>query len=253
MNDKLSIRETAARLEVNKNAIFAMRHKVLNSLSVFWEDTELSGQIQLDEKYESINLKGMRKEKMPRASKPKKSQGGSKRGISNHQVCIASAIDEYDNVFLKIVGNGPITSEMVTDAFKNVIKKKSTMITDCKSSYESFAEKNNIKLEQVKSGTYKNVNGFTLSEINSLHSNLDLFLKPFVGVSTKHLQGYLDWFAYQKYLRYCIEILKQPSTLMNYAISQNKYIKIKDIYGKEFPVDIYDIYSDYNFIPSPNI
>lgn len=63
MNDKLSIRETAARLEVNKNAIFAMRHKVLNSLCVFREDTELSGQIQLDEKYESINLKGMRKKK----------------------------------------------------------------------------------------------------------------------------------------------------------------------------------------------
>lgn len=253
MIDKISIRKTAAKLELNKNTIFAMRHKVLNALSSFRENTKLSGEIQIDEKYESINLKGTRKRNMPRASKHRKSKGGSKRGISSHQVCIASAIDEHDNTFFEIVGNGPITSEMVTYAFNNRIEENSIMITDCKSSYEQFAKDNNIKLEQVKSGTYKNFNGYTLSEINGLHSNLDLFLKSFIGVSTKHLQGYLDWFSYQKYLNYAIEVLQQPNVMMNYIISKNSYIKIQDIYKKEFPIDIYEIYAEYNYTPSTQI
>ena len=253
MNDKLSIRKTAAKLELNKNTVFSMRHKVLNALSDFRKNTILSGKIQIDEKYESINLKGTKKEKMPRFSKPRKSQGGSKRGISNHQVCIASAIDEKDNMYLEIVGNGPITTKMIEKAFKNRISTNCILITDCKSSYEKFALDNNFKLEQVKSGTYKNFDGYTLSEINGLHSNLDLFLKCFVGISTKHLQGYLDWFVYQKYLTYAVEILKQPQVLMNYVLNRNTSIKISDIYSKQFPVDIYDIYSEYNFNPSPQI
>ncbi len=205
MIDNLSIRKTAAKLKLNKNTVFSMRHKVMNALSNFRKQVKLEGEIQVDEKYESINLKGMRKQNMPRASKPRKSKGGSKRGVSDHQVCIASAIDEKDNMFFEIVGNGPITSDMVEKAFRNKIKPNSTMITDCKSSYEKFASDNNIKLEQVKSGTYKNLDGYTLSEINGLHSNLDLFLGHFAGVSTKHLQGYLDLFVYQKYLTYCVE------------------------------------------------
>ena len=190
---------------------------------------------------------------MPRFSKPRKSKGGSKRGISNHQICIASAIDEKDNIYFEIVGNGAITTKMIEKAFNNRFKKNCTLITDCKSSYEKFCANNKIKLEQVKSGTYKNLNGYTLSEINALHSNLDLFLKGFAGVSTKHLQEYLDWFVYQKYLTYSIEILEQPQVLMNYALSRKSYIKISDIYSKEFPINIYDVYADYDFTPSPQI
>lgn len=253
MSDKLSIRKTAAKLELNKNTVFSMRHKVLNALSIFREQTKLSGEIQCDEKYESINLKGTIPQKMPRFSKPRKSQGGSKRGISDHQVCIASAIDENDNIYFEIVGNGSITTKMIEKAFNNRIDENSILITDCKSSYEKFSLDNKIKLEQVKSGTYKNLNGYTLSEINALHSNLDLFLKCFSGVSTKHLQEYLDWFVYQKYLTYSIEVLEQPQILMNYAISRKSYIKISDIYSKEFPINIYEVYSDYNFTPSPQI
>ena len=213
MNDKLSIRKTAAKLQLNKNTIFSMRHKVLKALSTFRENIKLSGEIQCDEKYESIN----------------------------------------DNIYFKIVGNGSITTKMVKQAFDNHLEKKCVLITDCKSSYEKFCADNKIKLEQVKSGTYKNLNGYNLSEINALHSNLDLFLKSFAGVSTKHLQQYLDWFVYQKYLTYSIEILEQPQVLMNYSLSRNSYIKISDIYSMDFPINIYDVYADYDFTPSPHI
>ena len=49
-----------------------------------------------------------------------------------------------------------------------------------------------------------NSNGYTLSNINSLHSDFKDFLTKFRGVSTKHLKGYLGWFAYIKKLNYTV-------------------------------------------------
>lgn len=202
MNDKLSIYKTAAKMEVNKNTVFLLRHKVLDAISKVRKTIKLYGEVEADETYESINLKGTKQEKMPRFSKPRSTKGGSKRGISNHQVCIASAIDEYDNCFLEIVGTGPITSDEVENVFTNKIGTISRFVTDCKSSYEKFINDNHIQLEQVKSGTYVNSSGYNLANINSLHSEWSTFLSHFKGVSTKHLQHYLDWFCFQKIINY---------------------------------------------------
>ena len=135
MNDKLSIRKTASKMRVNKNTVFFLRHKVLDSIYELRKTISLKGEVKANEKYESINLKSMKTEKMPRFSKPRSSKGGSKRGISNHQVCIASAVDENDNCFLEIVG--PITTDQVTKTFSNKVQNVTCLITDCKSFYEA--------------------------------------------------------------------------------------------------------------------
>ncbi len=134
MNDKLSIRKTASKMRVNKNTVFFLRHKVLDSIYELRKTISLKGEVKANEKYESINLKGMKTEKMPRFSKSRYSKGGSRRGISNHQVCIASAEDENDNCFLEIVG--PITTDQVTKTFSKKVQNVTCLITDCKSSYE---------------------------------------------------------------------------------------------------------------------
>lgn len=36
----------------------------------------------------------------------------------------------------------------------------------------------------------------TINRINTVHSLLDTFMKPFKGVSTKHLGTYLAWFKW---------------------------------------------------------
>ena len=182
---------------------------------------------------------------MPRASKHRSAKGGSKRGISDHQVCIASAIDENDNCFLEIVGTGPITSEQVKKVFQEKIEKVNYLITDCKSSYEKFAKENNINLEQVKSGTYVNQNGYSLGNINSLHSELTTFLSCFKGVSTKHLQHYLDWFCFQKLINYTTEILKQPLTMMKQTTINSCTINSNNIYDNTSGIDFKKVYSDY--------
>ena len=252
MTDKLSIKKTAAKMGCNKNTVFLLRHKVLDSISKIRKATKLKEKVEADETYESINLKGTKPKNMPRASKPRSSKGGSKRGISNHQVCIASAIDEYDNCFLEIVGTGPITSEQVISVFNDKIEKIDCLITDCKSSYEKFAKENDINLEQIKSGTYVNNNGYSLGNINSLHSELATFLSHFKGVSTKHLQHYLDWFCFQKLINYTTELLKQPLTMMKKATVNSCTVNSSNVYNNTSGIDFYKVYSDYNFSPLTN-
>lgn len=245
MNNKESIRKTSAKMDVNKNTVFLLRHKALDAIKEIREKMKLTGNIEVDETYESINLKGTKPENMPRASKPRSTKGGSKRGISNHQVCIASAVDEHDNCFLEVVGTGPITSEQVKSVFKNKVDNCSLFITDCKSSYEQFCKENNIKLEQVKSGTYVNNNGYSLANINSLHSELSTFLSHFRGVSTKHLQHYLDWFSFQKIINYTVDIIKQPLEMLKKTIINTCDINSNNVYLNHSGINFSQVYLDY--------
>lgn len=241
MSDKLSIRKTAAKVGINKNTAFAMRHKVLKALEVFRESVEFKGKVEADEVTIPINFKGARKGTMPRASKKRKSSSK----ILNHKSCILSAIDEYDNEYLEVVDYGQITSDDIEKSLGPKLDKATHLITDCRSSYEKVAKDHNLILEQIKSKTYKNEHGYTLSEINGLHSNFFGFMATFKGVSTKHLQGYIDWFVYKKYIDYAVEIINHPEEMLYYVLKQRKSITIKDIYNAKFPFDVNAAYADY--------
>ena len=45
-------------MRCNKNTVFLLRHKVLDSISEIIKATKLKEKVQVDETYESINLKG---------------------------------------------------------------------------------------------------------------------------------------------------------------------------------------------------
>ena len=248
--DKISIRKTAKRMNVNKKTVHLLRLKMMDSLKEIRENIKLEGEIECDEHYESINLKGTKPSKMPRASKKRTSQGTSLRGISSHKVCIESAIDEHDNMFLEIVGTGPITSEMVKESLTPKLGAVKTLVTDCKSSYESEAKANSWNLKQVKSNCHVDSEGNNLANINNLHSGLSNFLSRFKGVSTKHLQGYLDWYAFDRYLNYSFEEDKKVEKILNSVINRSTDITISNAYDNSSGIDFSKIYSDYDYSPS---
>ena len=64
-----SIRRIAEENNISILTSFRIRHKILMALTTFIDNIELSGEIQLDKKYFSINLKGTKPNKMPRFSK----------------------------------------------------------------------------------------------------------------------------------------------------------------------------------------
>lgn len=249
--DKISIRKTASRMGVNKNTVHLLRLKMNDSYSEIRKNIKLSGEIEGDEMYFSINLKGTKPNKMPRISKPRKSVGTTTQGISKHKVCIISAIDENDNMFLEIAGNGPVTSEMIKDHLEPKIEGVSKLVTDCKSSYESVAKTNSWNLKQIKSCGHADIEGNNLANINSVHSEWEHFSACFRGISSKHLQGYLDWFMFKKYMNYSIEEDNQIEFILNKSINSSTDITLSNAYENHSPLNFVEIYSDYDYVYQP--
>lgn len=224
--DKVTLRKTAKRMNVDKNTVHFLRLKIINSFQEARQTIKLSGEVEADEIYKSINLKGTKKNKMPRYSKPRTSKGTTARGISSHKVCIESAIDEFDNMFLEIVGTGPITSDMVKKSLGEKLDNVKKLVTDCKSSYEKLAN------------------------INSLHSGLATFLSSFRGVSTKHLQSYLDWYTFEKYLNFSFSEEQHSNILLKVVFTNSSNLDTGNMYDNYSGIYFSTVYFDYHFTPS---
>lgn len=127
---------------------------------------------------------------MPR--KPRKNGNASKLiGSSNEQICIATGINDTNNVFLEIAGRGQLTN----NSLKDKIESECVISTDKRSNYKTILKLFNIKEHNTyKSNTteaYKN-----LANVNSLHSRFKEFIKKLHGVSTRRLENYLVWFCW---------------------------------------------------------
>lgn len=249
MVNKLSIRKTANKIGVSIKTSFVLRFKIISCLKQIINNKKLKGISQLDEYYLPINLKGTKQKNMPRASKRRQRNGTGKSGISKHTVCVTSGVDEYDTMIFKIAGTSNVSSKMIKNTIGKYVESGSKVITDCKSSYESVAKKYNWDLKQVKSKSYVDDEGNNLATINALHSELDYFLSGFRGVSTKHLQEYLDWFVYIKYLNYSIEYNKQAIKYKKDTIIINTPIKYNNVFNNYSNIDFNEVYADYNFSP----
>lgn len=250
-NDKISIRKTSKRMGVDKNTVHLLRLKLNDSFAEARKNILLNGNIESDELYKSINLKGTKPKDMPRFSKHRASKGTTTQGISSHKVCIVSAIDDEDHMFLEIAGTGPITSDMVKLCLTPKMGEVKQLTTDCKSSYEREATTNHWVLKQVKAQCYVDNDGNNLANINSIHSNLSSFLHNFRGVSTKHLQGYLDWFSFDKYLQYTTEEQYQIHSLLKNSMTNSTMIVIPNMYDNYSGIDFKEVYSDYHYNYQP--
>ncbi len=245
-----SIRKTSNIIGVSTKTIFTLRHKIISCLKNIINSFKLNGKIELDEYYLPINLKGTKKENMPRASKKRASHGNNKRGISNHKICITSGCDEYDNMFFEVAGTSSVTSKMIKDTVVPKINNTKKIITDCKSSYERVAKENSWNLKQIKSGTYIDEENNNLANINSLHQQLTLYLSNFRGVSTKHLQEYLDLFCFLKHLDWTIDYKNQLKEFKNKICIKNTSITYNNVCDNYSIFDFNKIYDGYLFYPS---
>ena len=246
--DRLPIRKMAKKIGVSTRTAFTLRFKLISCLKSVKNNESLTGNIELDEYYLSVNLKGTKKQNMPRISKKRKRHGTGKQGMNRHIVCVVSGVDENDNIIFKVAGSGNVTSKMIEDNIANKVVNSKKIVTDCKSSYESIAKKNNWNLKQVKAKCYTDTDGNNLANINSLHSELTL-LRNFRGVSTKHLQEYLDWFVFSKYQKYSIDYMEQADDFEKNTIALYTNIKYNNVCNNYSIFDFFELYKDYNYQP----
>lgn len=237
----LSLRKTAKEVSISTTTAFTWRHKVIKALKDYQETITLVGKIEVDETYFLLNMKGPWKGKvMPRSAK-KKGKPSIYRGVSNEQVCVLVAIDQHDQVLTKIIGQGNPLKENIYHVLADKVQKKSHLTSDSKSAYVDVASQLDCTITQIPPGKHTK-DEYSLGVINNYHSDLKTWFRKFRGVSTKHLDGYLMWFRFMKYLKYQLEYDQHAHTAVKYAISHYVSIKNSDISKKEWPIDIFKPY-----------
>ena len=100
----MSLEGEAQILGKSKTTCFYMRHKLYHA-SEITVIQKLSGEVEIDAQYKSINLKEICPQNMPRYSK-KRGEQDAYRGISHHKVAIISATDENDHMMMQVSGLG---------------------------------------------------------------------------------------------------------------------------------------------------
>ena len=190
-----------------KTTCFNMRHKLYNAIKDIVFGTKLTGLTEIDASYTKINLKGTKKEKMPRFSK-KRGNKSAYRGISHHKICLISAVDEYDNIIYRISGLGSESKDKYS-RFKDCFSSNCTLVSDSKPCIKNFAKDNQLSIEQIPvkpiNKRYTTNSGKTISTINQIHSELSILITKKHGISTRHLQDYLNWLVFCKYLKYKVK------------------------------------------------
>lgn len=213
-----SLRKNAAYTGVGLKTSFYMRHKILDCIRVYIGIGSVDGVVEMDETFYPLSYKGNHKKsgfKMPRPAR-KRGKQVQLRGISNDQVCVASAIDRNGNIILESVCAGRIKTKDLARLYKSRIDENSIICTDSHRSYTRFAKDLGLDHKQIKSGHHKN-GIYHINHINSLHSRLKLWTRRFRGVSTKYLPNYLSWYKWIEYFRTEKEAVKTKNLLIHSA------------------------------------
>ncbi|MBI9009146.1 MAG: IS1595 family transposase [Tenericutes bacterium] len=243
-----SLRTISSKVGISVTTAFHWRHKAMEVMTQYQTNERLSGEIQMDETYFLLNFKGIKKNSknplMPRKAK-KRGTPAIKRGISNEHVCVLVAMDESDQMITKLIGQGNPLIQDFDKALVNRIKPNGTMVTDSKSAYQEVSKKYKCSLIQIPSG-FHTLDTYNLGTLNGIHGEMKQWFQKFKGVSTRHLQKYLSWFRFEKYLKYQIEPEYRQKHSFRYIVSNESSVIVNTISKKPFPVDIYKPYPTLN-------
>ncbi len=200
MLQEKSLDKIKDELSINKKTAFDWRHKILSSL----EETDKNnfmGITESDETFILFSEKGKRN--LSRKGKKRGSKAKTK-GVSSDHVAVIVTADRPGEREFSVATLGRIKKIDIEKSIGKRISGQTILCSDSHVSYKGFAIDNamehhairaNLK-QYVKDGTYH------VQHVNSLHNKLKKWLNDkFWGVSTKHLQQYLNWFRMKEALR----------------------------------------------------
>lgn len=194
--DRLSCKNTSKRLHVCAGTAWLMRHRLMylvgKHLPSFYD---FSNQVvEMDEIYFNESYKGGFKKGTFPIPRPPKTHSEARAGLNKELICVLSVKDTQGQVYLSVQGRGKIDQERIEKGLSICKLDNAYVKTDGAKSYINALVGRNIKEHKVT--VAKKHKGANLGKINSLHSDLRMFLTTFKGMSSKYLQRYLDYYIF---------------------------------------------------------
>ena len=233
MCKKLSLREIAKELGINKNTAFLWRHKILSAFAKL-NMNKISGIIETDERYfresqkcsRNLNRKAHKSDK----SRLNKIQIMSlygyteeeykaqqhKRGLSKDLICILTVTNKTSKVWGKPVGYGKVRPNWIEKNLQPMIENNSILVTDGECSYNNIK---NVKHKKFTTGLSKSKT-YNLGRIDNIHTSLKSLINDnFRGVATKYLENYVNY----------LNVMKQGTNAFDTLLGCNNYITRKSL------------------------
>lgn len=163
---------------------FEWRHRVLATVDGYQDRLVLSGTVWIDELY------------LTDSDVVRSADFVQKRGLSKNKICIAVAIDAFENAVAVVCGHGKPSSKRIKDALLSHIAPGSVIIHDKERSHAAL-----VKAAKCADASYKaDAKDLAYLEamelVNNLCSWLRRYLCRFPGMKKANLQSYLNWFVY---------------------------------------------------------
>ncbi len=153
-------------------------------------------------------------------------------------------------MLLKIAGLGS-ESEEKYNQYENYFQKGSMLISDSKPAIKNFAKKNNMKSDCIpvipNKTRYTTNRGNNLGSLNQLQSEFKSILKQKHGISTKHLQDYLNWFIFCKHLKYKVKDTARSTKSYLKAMNGRISFSNKAIASFEMPISLFQAYGEFHY------
>ena len=123
----------------------------------------------------------------------------------------------------------------------------SKIILDSKPGFKKHLEGKGCVCDTVPSGKHVSRKGNHINDLSQLHSELKEMNHHYRGISTRHLQDYLNFHCFLKKLCYSIEPRRRKIQAYLDVLESKIILKRDDICRLHMPIDLYEAYDDYHY------
>lgn len=188
---------TAARLGINHQTAFNMRHKILPALQQLPDvENVLPGEVsELDETFVPDCYKGKTIPGTLGRGARKHGAKARKRGISNEYVCICTGIQRNGSAYAASVNRARPDAEELKELSREHIAQGTLILCDGSKSYKALPPVAECTIKDCSEIDAGEKCFYNLNTVNGFHSFIKRRYDYYRGVATKYLNRYNALFA----------------------------------------------------------
>lgn len=187
---QISIEDTAEKLEISTYTVWRMRMKLLHAFEQLMMNTLLSDEIELDEKYFLNSHKGTQ---IDGVEGRKRGGSATKRGLSNEQICLPTAIQRSGNAVLMATNTATPSAEDIMKIAPHISEHCMAWL-DGKKAYNKLLETKHCGKMVLKDHTeYTAIDH--INNVNSFHRTIEEWYTYYRGVASKYINRYAALFV----------------------------------------------------------
>ena len=216
-------------IKVSHTSLFFMRHKIMLALEDLQEvkPAMVEDVVEADETYVPESEKGTKFG--PDATRKPRKRGtpASKRGLSDEQICICTAVQRKSgDLVVESENRARPSTKNVVDIYTGHVKKGTLFLTDGMNVYPKLGKVLGLTVMNVKKET---ASFFNLNTVNNLHRFIKDRYSDYRGVATKYLNRYNQVFRAAYRMRISVDELAERLFQVHDSKRVHRYSDVKEL------------------------